>query len=237
MSKKIKNIGGKKIMWTNHKFPTDQYIPTPYEKTQIVTHHTASGPGVRGDISWWLQTAQRIATTLIIDRKGEVHELFPHWMFGHHLGVKSSFIRKMGTNRSNLTMNKHTIGIELDSWGPLEYKNGIWTGWAPGSKVSEENIYEYEGSGFRGNKVYEKYTDKQIETLMYILVHLCQEHDIPLIYRDSMWDVSKNAMNGQKGIWTHVSFRDDKTDCHPQHNLINALKNTATIYGALSTDI
>jgi hypothetical protein len=32
------------------------------------------------------------------------------------------------------------------------------------------------------------------------------------------------ALSGTPGVWTHVSYRADKSDCHPQIELINALK-------------
>ena len=39
-----------------------------------------------------------------------------------------------------------------------------------------------------------------------------------------MWEVSQDALCGKPGIYTHVSFRKDKSDCHPQKELIQMLK-------------
>jgi hypothetical protein len=39
-----------------------------------------------------------------------------------------------------------------------------------------------------------------------------------------MWDYSRAAMNGSPGIFTHVSFRKDKSDCFPQVELVEVLK-------------
>ena len=38
-----------------------------------------------------------------------------------------------------------------------------------------------------------------------------------------MWDISENALSGQPGIFTHTSVRSDKTDCHPQPELVRML--------------
>ena len=38
-----------------HNFPATQYVRERTEKRQIVLHHTASGPGVDGDIAWWMK--------------------------------------------------------------------------------------------------------------------------------------------------------------------------------------
>ena len=40
-----------------------------------------------------------------------------------------------------------------------------------------------------------------------------------------MWDISDKALAGEAGVWTHVSFRTDKSDCHPQPELIQMLKS------------
>jgi hypothetical protein len=40
-----------------------------------------------------------------------------------------------------------------------------------------------------------------------------------------MWDLSNDALAGKKGVYTHVSFRTDKSDMHPQPELIEMLKN------------
>ena len=44
-------------------------------------------------------------------------------------------------------------------------------------------------------------------------------------YKKDMWDISRSALSGSPGIYTHVSYRKDKSDCHPQKDLIENLKN------------
>ena len=41
-----------------------------------------------------------------------------------------------------------------------------------------------------------------------------------------MWDISRKALAGVAGIWSHTSFRPekDKQDAHPQPELITMLK-------------
>lgn len=52
----------------HHSFPTSQYVAEKTAKRQIVLHHTVSGPGVDGDIAWWMKTPERVATHFLIDR-------------------------------------------------------------------------------------------------------------------------------------------------------------------------
>ena len=40
-----------------------------------------------------------------------------------------------------------------------------------------------------------------------------------------MWDVSKNALTGKPGVWSHTSYRFDKSDIHPQQEVIDMLKS------------
>jgi len=72
---------------------------------------------------------------------------------------------------------------------------------------------------------YERYTDDQLESLRQLMLYYGEAHDIPLHYNEDMWDISVNALNGSHGIYTHVSYRTDKSDCHPQPELIEILKS------------
>ena len=215
-------------------FPHDQYYRYQTSKNQIVLHHTVSGHGVSGDINYWRSTVERVATHIIIDWTGKIYQCYSSKYWGHHLGIKNAFIEKMGTTKSNVYLNEHSIGIEIDAWGGLVRYKRLWypAKWdkklkrfvANTSLRPVENVQVYE-NGFRGFYGFEKYTAEQIEALRELLVFWNEKYGIPLNYHEDMWDVSKNALNGVDGIWTHVSYRTDKSDCHPQPELIQMLKN------------
>jgi hypothetical protein len=40
-----------------------------------------------------------------------------------------------------------------------------------------------------------------------------------------MWEVTSKALNLEEGIFTHASYRKDKSDCFPQYELIDMLKS------------
>lgn len=211
-------------------FPKDQYYRESFDKKQVFIHHTVSGIGVDGDLQHWIGTKPRIATCIIIDRKGDIYQCFGSKYWGHHLGIKVKVFKdneitlKLNEkNRviNNVLLNKHSVGIELDSWGWLEEKNGKYYSYT-GKEVNDVQIYD---KPFRGHTVYEKYTCEQLESLEKLLMYWNGKYDIPLCYNEDMWDLSKNALNGYGGIWTHVSVRPDKSDCHPQPELIAMLKN------------
>lgn len=210
-------------------FPDSQYYRVKHPKKQVVIHHTASGKGVNGDFTSWLSNPQRIATCLIIDREGVIHQCYSSSFWGHHLGVKQSFLKAYDFadwyNR-NTKLNQESIAVELDAWGGLEYREGKFYAWPNNfeQEVEPNAICLYE-SGYRGYLAYERYTDKQIETLRNLLLLWNERYSIPLDYKEDMWDVSRDALSGEPGVWSHVSYRNDKSDCHPQPELINMLKN------------
>lgn len=193
----------------------DKYYKEIYPKKQVVLHHTVSGPGIRGDLVTWAKYKSQIGVCIIIDRDGTMHQLFPSKYWAYHLGVHGKYL------------DKHSIAIELDNWGQLTKKSdGYYTIY--GNRVEVPVTYYEEG--FRGQNYFESYTDEQLESVAGLLKLWNERYDIPLDYKEDMWDVSDRALAGDPGIWTHVSYRPypsrhNKWDCHPQPELIEMLKS------------
>lgn len=205
-------------------FPENQYVKESTDKKQIVLHHTVSGLGVDGDISWWRKTVERIGTAIIINWDGKIYQCFSSKYWAYHLGA------------GNSNLDKHSIGIEIDSWGGLIRYNRQWypAKWDEKLKqnvanlnikpIPEHNVQIYE-NGYRGFYGFEKYTDAQIEAVRKLLIFWGEKYKIPLDYNDDMFFYSSKAINGKSGIWSHTSFRQDKSDVHPQPELIQMLKS------------
>jgi len=226
------------IIIKNLSFSQDQYFNKIYEKNQIVIHHTVSpsskyttSDGILGDVNYWGSNAERVATCSIIGSDGCAYKLFDSNLWAHHLGITTATFNKFGLPNINEELNKHSIGIELDSFGPLYYdsKSKVFKPAAPylknsGYTIKEENVIHYPNK-YRGFEFYEKYTEEQINTLKILLQDWCKKYDIPLKYNSDMWDISQDALTGVDGIWTHSSYRFDKQDCHPDPSLIKMLKS------------
>lgn len=207
-------------------FPESQYVQEAFDKKQIYLHHTASGKGAEGDIRYWLSDKKRIATCVIITWDGKILQLFSSKFWGHHLGVKSKVFRDLGLAPINKKLNQASIAIEIDSWGPLEKRGEEYFSWA-GTKVPREDVIFYH-NGFKGHHYYEKYTPQQIETVRMLLEFWGNKYNIPLDYdHEAMWNVSKKALTGEPGVYTHNSVRSDKCDIVPQPDLIQMLKGLA----------
>jgi len=219
-------------VYKNWNFPETQYFREKTEKKQITIHHTVSGDGVDGDMNWWLQSADRIGTSYVIDREGRLHKCFADDFWAHHLGCKGADFAAMGIPYQKLDPNN--IGIELDSWGalvkhtdeqfyPVSYEGGKAVANLKCKPV--KYIYEYCSTHkFRGIQYYERYTTAQLDTLRELLQYLQKRHNIPANYSSDIWSLCRRALQGEAGIYSHVSFRPDKSDCHPQIELVNLLK-------------
>lgn len=206
-------------------FPDDQYIRNVTNKKQIVLHHTVSGQGVDGDISWWRQTTDRVGTAVIIGWDGKIYQCFSSKYWAYHLGVKGG-----------KKLNMESIGIEIDSWGGLVQENNSWypAKWDKSLQKSVANtkfvaipndkvqIYD---EPFRGYYGFEKYSDAQIEAVRQLLVYWGGRYNIPLEYNEGIFEYSPDALVGKSGVWSHTSFRKDKSDIHPQPELVKMLKS------------
>lgn len=197
-----------------------QYYQEVHPKKQIVIHHTVSNGNAKNVVAGWAKTPARIGTAFIIDREGVIHQCFSSKHWAHHLGTKS---------KRNKQLNQQSIGIELCAWGPLKrspIKSSVKATFTSsvGTVVPNDEVIELE-KPFRGSKYYQKYTDKQLNSLQILLTYLCETYNIPKTYNPEMWEYSSSAMNGSPGIWSHTSFRKDKSDCLPQVELIKIIQN------------
>ena len=196
-----------------------KYYKDNFEKRQIVLHHTVSGPGIKGDLATWEGFNSHIACCVIIGRDGKINQLFSSRYWGYHIGCGKA------------SLDKTSIAVELDNWGQLEERDGELYA-IYGNKVDVPIVHYPEG--FRGEQIFEAYPIAQLRALGELLLLWNKTYQIPLYYRDEMWDVSKLAIAGEPGIWSHVSYRPwpskrNKWDVHPDPNLKAMLRTIATI--------
>lgn len=204
--------------------PDSQYFKETTTKKMIVLHHTVSGKGVEGDIKWWAQTPERVGTHYIISREGEVTQVLEDKYWIHHLGVTLRQLSLHKSTVSNERLNQLSIGIELDNWGGLVKRSGKWYSYT-GVEIPACDVQEYP-KGYRGYYAFEKYPAAQLLALRELIEVICKNNPtIPKKYFPEMWDFNSKAVRGYHGIWSHTSFRPDKSDCHPQPELNTMLKN------------
>jgi N-acetyl-anhydromuramyl-L-alanine amidase AmpD len=222
MKTKIEKLDISKIVQVRLK--ETQFYQDEHPKKQIVLHHTVSNGNAKNVMAWWNKTPARVGTAFIIDREGIIHQCFSSKHWAHHLGTKA---------KNNKQLNQESIGIELCSWGPLKrspMKSGIKATFtsSTGVIVPNDEVIELE-KPFRGHFYFQKYTEKQLKSMQILVNYLCETYKISKKYNADMWEYSRLAMNGNPGIWSHVSFRKDKSDCFPQKELIDSIKKIAKL--------
>jgi len=156
---------------------------------------------------------------------------------------------------ANTTLSENSVGIEIDSWGGLINSGGYWypatsddhnpQQYIANTKVEPiKDVVTYDATngypnGYHGFYAFERYTDEQINIVKEIIIAVQSKFkDIKLgyandIYNVDMWGTEvggkwkpvQDALVGKSGIWSHVSYRYDKSDCHPQKELIDMLKS------------
>lgn len=209
-----------------------QYVKEETKKTQIVLHHTAGNSSGVGTIKMWnADDRGRIATCIVISGKGlssdttdgEICQAFSSKHWAYHLGIKPDVFRSAGVPYQRL--DKLAIGIEICNWGPLTKKaDGKFYNYV-NREVALDQVCELE-KPYKGYKFYHAYTDAQIESVKQLLVYWSKIYSIPLNYNlADMWNVSVNALKGVPGVYTHNSYRKDKSDISPQPKMIEMLKS------------
>ena len=207
-----------------YQAPSKEFHTEIFNKEQIVIHHTASGGNSKGDMDYLNGDSQgAVNVAFFIDRDGTIWQAFSSKYYAAHLGVPQSTFTKFKVNNNVSNLHKHSIAIELDSWGYLTKKGDKYYSYA-NVEVKAENVITYP-AGFLGQKYYEKYYDLQLSALKDLLIYLCDTYKISKEYQCDMWKVSPNALSGKNGIYTHISYRESgKWDCHPDPKLIKILE-------------
>lgn len=210
-----------------------QYVKEETKKVQIVLHHTAgNSSGVSTIKMWDADDRGRIATCVTVSGKGistntfdgEICQAFSSKHWAYHLGIKPDVFRAQALPYRAL--DPVSIGIEICNWGPLTKKGDKFYNYVD-RLVPTDQVCTLE-KPYKGFLHYHAYTDAQIESVRQLLVYWSKVWGIPLTYNEQdMWQVSKNALSAVPGVYTHNSYRKDKTDISPQPKMIEMLKSLA----------
>lgn len=188
----------------NIRLETKDYIPAETEKDLIVLHHTVGGTA-KSTIDYWKTDPNRIATAYIIERGGEIYEIFEPKYWAYHLGLKGS----AGA------VDKRSIGIEIASEGGLTQRDGKLYCF---DKISDRTIFTQEyydhGMPWRGYRFFDAYSDEQIAAVTELVNLLCEQFKIPRKSPANHFDADE-GYRGFTGIIGHHHVRSDKSDVHP----------------------
>ena len=206
--------------------PPGEYYEGKTNKTRLFLHHTAGWHNPYNTVSGWAKDSRgRVATEFVIggqsvkgneDRfDGEVVKCIPTGGYGWHLGACS---RKT---------HIESVGIEVCNFGSIK-EGKTW------AKVTADSDQIIElAKPFKGNKFWHKYSDKQIQSLKDLILHIAKRDNIDprkglveLIHtmgEDAFSHYNVSLVEKTPGLWNHTNVRRDKVDMFPQQELIDML--------------
>lgn len=215
-------------------FPDDQYVKVLTPKDIFVIHHSAGRDNAIQMYDTWAKDKQgRVSTAYGITRNGKIYQGFStkYWGYALYINSPSNKIPEEFKKSSwDANVNSRAIQVELCNWGSLMEKNGKLYAWPEkySKVVVPESEAVYYQNKYQGFNWYHNYTNAQIEALRSLILFHHKQDNIILDYHEDMWDTESNrALKGTPGIWTHTSYRTDKSDCHPQEALVDMLKELA----------
>jgi N-acetyl-anhydromuramyl-L-alanine amidase AmpD len=214
----------------------DEYV-RDYGKIEplgFFIHHTAGWDNPYNVVRNWNNDKRgRVATQYVIGgsnvkgktkHDGVVVECFPNNYLGWHLGKVGAF-----------KISKLSGGVELCNFGYLTKKGDKYYTYV-NTEVKPEFVCDL-GYKFRGHQYWHAYTDKQIESLRLLILHLRDIYPkmdlvngLPKLLKEGVspadaFEFNSDAYNAKQfGLWTHTSVRKDKFDCFPQPELVEMLK-------------
>lgn len=207
----------------------NQYIRVETDKHQIYLHHTAGrSSGVRCINHWNADKRGRVATCVVISgldpkmsKNGEICQAFSSKYWAYHLGVSSDVFKAY--NVPYKLLDKNSIGVEICNWGYLYEKDDKYYNYV-NMEIPKDEVTILD-KPYKGKKYWHKYTDEQIESVRQLLVFWNKRYGISITYNEcDMWDISKRALRGENGLFTHNSVRPTKIDIYPCPRMINMLK-------------
>lgn len=208
-------------------FPESQYFQEEHPKKQIYLHHTAGNANGEQVFAGWASNSERVATCVAISGigkgivDGQIIQGFSSKHWAYHLGLKQDVFTRAGIKYQSI--DKISIGIEICNWGQLTLKDGKFYNYV-NREVPAAEVCTLE-KPYKGYKYFHNYTDAQIASVKELLLLWKEKYNIPLTYHEDIWDVSKRALSGEPGVYTHNSVRTDKVDIYPHPKMIEMLKS------------
>lgn len=220
-----------RIKWA--PLANDQYYREEVPKRTIFLHHTAGNPNPYAVLKWWNETPERVGTAFVIGGKpttkdnwvdGDIIQAFSSKHWAYHLGLVKANMPPGSLDSK--TLNAQAIAIEICNWGPVTRKNGKFVTYV-NTILNGDEVVDL-GQDYRGFRFWHKYTDAQLSSAKALCQYLGKTYNIPLGYKgDEMFELDMRCFEGESGVWTHTSCRQDKTDCSPQPNFVAMVRGLA----------
>jgi hypothetical protein len=233
------------------RLPESHYIPGTHKKTGIAIHHTVGG-SARSTFEFWrrdkangkprtlelvednvprapdaLERAGRprlVGTAYIVDTDGTVYDLFDPTAWAYQFGLP-------WTAKQRIAFEQRFIGIELASEGGLiEHKGALYCfdRVSRRTRKARDQAFDY-GRPYRGYRWFDRYEERQLESLGLLVDSLCERFAIPRVYPAPPFDFHGELLADFEGVIGHAMVRADKSDPAPDPWLWQTLRDLAQL--------
>lgn len=137
------------------------------EPRYLVMHYTA-GTSAEGSIRWMQNPLAKASAHLVIGRDGSIVQMVPFNLKAWHAGISRWY------DLSGL--NSHSIGIELDNAGKLEFQGGEWHH-PLGRVYPEEEVMIARHKFGEEEEGWHTYTEVQLETAIQVAATLMEKYE------------------------------------------------------------
>lgn len=214
-----------------HHLPKGEYIQDtlPILNDYLILHHTAGWENPNNVIdSWGRDQRGAIATEFVIggqkvtddneEYDGVIVQAFPEGCQGWHIGASNSYF-----------MNRHSVGIEVCSFGQLNEAGKTYTG----IKVKDSQKVTL-AEPYKGISSFHRYSDKQLYSLKRLIQYIAIRDSIDVHIGLIQWinkmgptkafEFQQDAWDGKvKGLLCHGNIIKEKMDMFPQAELVDML--------------
>lgn len=166
----------------------------------LVIHYTASGPN-SNVAKYFSDASHKVSAHLVVRRDGTISQCVPFNVVGWHAG-ESQWRASDGQLYTGL--NKHSIGIEIENWGPLQQGSSGWVSWT-GSPVDQSKGIAARHKFGTPDCGWEIFTEAQIETTIGAARAICNAYGIDQIVGHD--DISPGRKSDPGPAWSMASFR------------------------------
>ena len=176
------------------------------------------GATAESTFACWKNSKELIGTAYIIERNGTIYEVFDPTAWAWQFGLAWEHEQK-------IAFEKRFIGIEIASEGGLiEHETKLYCFKTISDKTCKNRaeIFDY-GQDYRGYRYFDRYEQKQIDSLALLINELCTRFNIERKTPADSLAYYGEALLTFKGIIGHAMVRKDKSDPLPDTTLWQTL--------------
>ncbi len=134
----------------------------PLGRRQFIVVHFSAGSS-KGVEAYFQQPEALSSVHVMIARDGTVKQMVPFDFAAYHAGA--------GSWKGVSSLNRVSLGIDLENWGPLELRNRAWTSWSGHVVPAEEVLLVGEPP-----RPWQKYTELQLVSFVKVACALRQAY-------------------------------------------------------------